>query len=233
MVTLNVGVPATAFCIHRDLLCRESPVFKAAFTGHFREARKYVASFIYILFSIVSCDTKDILQLSISCRRKVDSRNTSQTMNLVEDHAVVFEQISTWLYTGKIPTVRIGSATVRIGSLEFKHVYATAEKYCMVNLKNYLVGIFFETAARQRVIPSINLVTYVYSTTPQNSPFRKILVALYTWHMNKASWMSEISLATLREVPDLAADLAFALGNRQFVDSRDNPFRGRGEDFYE
>ena len=46
-VTLNVGLPAKAFYIHRDLLCRESSVFKAAFSesGHFLEARRYAISF--------------------------------------------------------------------------------------------------------------------------------------------------------------------------------------------
>ena len=55
IVTLNVGLPATAFHVHRDLLCYESPVFKAAFSenGHFLEAKKSVASSIHRLICFI------------------------------------------------------------------------------------------------------------------------------------------------------------------------------------
>ena len=38
IATLNVGKPATVFRIHKNLLCDESPVFRAAFLGTFIES---------------------------------------------------------------------------------------------------------------------------------------------------------------------------------------------------
>ena len=151
-------------------------------------------------------------------------------MDLIDDDVVVFDSISHWLYTG----TTIKNGVDRHSQANVLRIYPTAEKYCMVNLKNYLVTIFFEIATvRHRGIPSISLVESVYSTTSQNSGFRKLLVALYTWRMNKETWLSMISLTSLRLVPDFATDLAFALGNRQFVDSTGDPFQGKAEDFYE
>lgn len=62
IVTLNVGNPAKVFRIHRDLLCDESPVFKAAFLGPFQESE-------------------------------------SQSIDLEEEDAYVFEVITHFIYT--------------------------------------------------------------------------------------------------------------------------------------
>ena len=41
MVTLYVGKDREVFCIHRNLLCNASPVFRAALIGNFRESSEH------------------------------------------------------------------------------------------------------------------------------------------------------------------------------------------------
>ena len=162
---------------------------------------------------------------------KADSRPTnSQTMDLVEDDAIVFDRICNWLYTGKLNICVDKAYYTRYGE-----VYATAEKYSMVNLKNYLVGHLVRRARYGRTIPPIDVVKYVYSTTPLNSPLRKLFIALYIWYMDKELWASMVSSASLSEVPDFAADLAIALGNKFLGDNMDYSvhFQGKFEDYYE
>ena len=162
---------------------------------------------------------------------KADTRPTnSQTMDLVEEDAVVFDRISNWLYTGKLNICVDKAYYTRYGE-----VYATAEKYGMVNLKNYLIGHLIRRAKYGRTVPPTDVVKYVYSTTPSNSPLRKLFIALYIWYMDKELWASMVSSASLSEVPDFAADLAIALGNKYFHDSLDYTihFQGKFEDYYE
>lgn len=128
-------------------------------------------------------------------------------MDLVEDDALVFNQISNWLYTGKLNPPATERYLIRF------QVYATAEKYGIVNLKNHFIYTLFKRAIHEQIIPKMDSVKYVYSTTPSNSPLRKLFVGLYIWYMDKELWASMVSSASLREVPDFAVDMAIALGN--------------------
>ena len=136
---------------------------------------------------------------------------------MAEDDPLVFDRISNWLYTGKV-----GLNSDKTYYERYVKVYAIAEKYGMVNLKNYLVGRLISRATYGWTIPPMDVVKYVYSTTPSNSPLRKLFVALYVWYMNKEFWASMVSSASLREVPDFAVDFALALGNKFLEDSLEN-----------
>ena len=154
----------------------------------------------------------------------------SQTMDLVEDDALVFDQFSNWLYIGKVNLPAEDSYGMR-----YVQIYVTAEKYGMVNLKNYLICHLFRKAQRGPIIPAMDIVKYVYSTTPSSSPLRKLFVELYLAYMRKNYWRSKDYSAELREVPDFAVDFAIALGNKYLGDSMEDSshFKGNFADYYE
>ena len=153
-------------------------------------------------------------------------------MDLVDDEAVVFEYISNWLYTRSV----LRESDDKRPEVDITHIYATAERYGMVNLKNEVVRIYFENSASSNwaeIVPHLDGIKYIYSTTPQSSPLRKLVVALLTCYMRK-SWVSTFSSAALSEVPDFAADLAVALITKHAGESTEGKvFQGKVEDYYE
>ena len=167
-----------------------------------------------------------------SINGKADSRiASSQTMDLVEDDAAAFDQIFNWLYHENL-----NSGVDKVcPPLRICQIYATAEKYGMVNLKNHIVGRIMRTAKNERIIPHLDVVKYVYSTTPSNSPLRRLFVALYIWHVDKKYWASRVTSASLSEIPDFAADLAIVLGSKSFANRMERPpeFPGKLEDYHE
>ena len=97
--------------------------------------------------------------------------------------------------------------------MQLATVYATAEKFGILKLKNDLIDLLFRFRRADSIPkpPSSNTVSYFYSTTPPKSPLRKIFVAWYTWHVNQAWYGHSSTPDILSEMPDFAADLACSM----------------------
>ena len=160
---------------------------------------------------------------------KADSRIINrQLLDLAEDDAEAFDRISNWMYTGKLRM----SNQEGVYYMQYATVYAVAEKYRMVRLKNYVINQLIRKAQQWPFIPPMDVVKYVYSTTPPRCPLRKLLVALLVLTLHNSS--VEIILSdALKEVPEFAADLATACCNTFSGDPTQVKFMGLVEDYYE
>ena len=119
--------------------------------------------------------------------------------------------------------------------MRLAEVYAAAEKYEIMGLKNALVDLVFhlKKADPKPKPPASAVLTYVYSTTPTNSPLRRLLVAWYTWHVDVTWYDTEDSLTTLYEIPEFAAELACSNGRRMNGITKSSPLHGKSKFYHE
>ena len=114
-------------------------------------------------------------------------------------------------------------------------VYAAAEKYDIVMLKNALVDSIFSAAQshpRPRH-PTLKVISYIYDTTPPGSPLRRLMVAWQTWHAFRSWFEFENTPARLAEIPEFAADLACSMGMRHYGNFKSSPFTGKSDVYHE
>ena len=163
----------------------------------------------------------------------------TQSMDLEEDDVEVFAVITQWMYTKacNLPDI---CAEKEVGGSEpyfmrVATVYAAAEKYGIVMLKNALVDSLFSAAQSQPRPrhPTLKVIGYIYSTTPPGSPLRKLMVAWQTWHAFRAWFEFENTPARLAEIPEFAADLACSMGMRHYGNVNSSPFTGKSDVFHE
>lgn len=112
------------------------------------------------------------------------------------------------------------------------NVYAAAEKYAMVDLKNDLIDLLFRLKRAEPKLkpPPCAAISYSYNCTPRRSPLRKLLVAWYTWHVDKEWYGYETTPDMLSEVPDFAVDLLCSMGQK--IDKA-SPFDGKSDVYHE
>ena len=163
----------------------------------------------------------------------------TQSMDLEEDDVEVFAVITQWMYT-KVCNLPDPCADEENGGSEpyfmrVATVYAAAEKYGIVMLKNALVDSIFSAAQshpRPRH-PTLKVTTYIYNTTPLGSPLRKLMVAWQTWHAFRSWYEFENTPARLAEIPEFAADLACSMGMRHYGYVKSSPFTGKSDVYHE
>ena len=119
--------------------------------------------------------------------------------------------------------------------LRLAKVYAAAEKYGIIELKNTLIDLLFRMtrAIPRPKPPTYTVLRYVYNTTPTSSPLRSLLVAWYTWHIDATWYETNDILGTLYEIPDFAAELAYSNGTRMSGLVKSSPFYVKPEVYHE
>lgn len=164
----------------------------------------------------------------------------TQSMDLEEDDVEVFAVITQWMYT-KACNLPDPCDKENRGSepyfMRVAKVYAAAEKYDIVMLKNALVDSIFSAAQVQPRLrrPTLRVIGYIYNTTPPRSPLRKLMVAWQTWHaFNSSIWFEqETTPARLAELPEFAADFLCSMGLRQYGNVKSSPFGGKSDVYHE
>ena len=205
IITLHVGEARRKFHVHKGLICRASPAFKASF------ANEHSGGWIE------SADA------------------SKQAMNLPEDDEKAVERFVQWLYTKnyKLPGYVSGlEANARFYQLA--ELYVFADKYLIGALKNDVIDKFFEMGQVCKHSPSLGLVSYVYGHTTKQASFRKLLIAWYTNHMTLSWYSMPETRGWLEKNAEFAADIAVALARRLDVHPMNNPFLlCNPEDYYE
>ena len=114
-------------------------------------------------------------------------------------------------------------------------IYVTAEKYCMIALKNEVIDLIFRfrRASPRPKPPSSDIVGVVYDNTPAESPLRRLVVDWYTWHVNKEWYQQDTTRAILRECPDFAVDLACSMSLRANGLTNSSPLDGRSDVYHQ
>ena len=199
VVTLYVGNDREVFCIHRNLLCNASPVFKAAFTGKFRESSDF-------------------------------------SMDLPEEDVDSLNRLLQWLYT---KCYEIDDCDLK-EHLQARHwqlarLYALADKYDIVTLRNDIVDKFFAMLSAPEAgysqYPSPHLVEYVYTNSSKRCALRDLLAAVFCWKVPH-SRLSRVGVKDYLEgVPALAADIVLAMAQKLLGNG--DPFKGKASNYYE
>ncbi|KAG7005970.1 hypothetical protein G7Y79_00017g043520 [Physcia stellaris] len=115
--------------------------------------------------------------------------------------------------------------------MELARLFIFAEEYIVVDLKNDIVDKLFDIKAKCVDPPRLPLVRYVYENTPMGSPFRQLLVAYYSWHIDMEWYGREAISTQLYKNPEFTTDLAVSLGKR--LDGKHKSlFDGKPSDLY-
>ena len=184
MITLLVGEQKVPFHVHMDILCRSSSFFESAFMG------------------------------------PGHFKETSEkSMTLPEDDPQAFDSLIQWLYSGKV--LNIAASTLKESQepqklyLQLAVLYVTADKYDIHEFQNhvmsYICGLIGDHCP---VLPGPRIVDYIYDSSGQNSPFRRLLVQLYVWSIDLSYYSRPGTSDWLRPRSDFAADLVVELSLR-------------------
>ncbi len=106
-------------------------------------------------------------------------------------------------------------------------LYEFANRLCIRELKNYIVWKLFELRMQNRT-PPMSSVHYAFKHMPDNAPFRKILIAWFTWHQASARTLTEDALNVS---PQFSVELVLAMVNKQ--DGAQDILSAKPESLYE
>ena len=183
---------------------------------------------VFLVHRCLFCDASPVLRATFLGSTVFEETKT-QTADLDEDDPQAFRIITQWLYTDRC---RLPKYNANSGSgtyfMNLVTVYAVAEKYSIVLLKNELINqlIDFKKIKPMPKPPPTKVVSYAYSTTPATSPLRQLLVAWYTWHIDLSFYTYDSTPEILSSMPDFAADVACSLGSKLKGVVKSSPFDG-------
>lgn len=186
------------FYVHRDLICNESSVFKAAFSGEFKEA-------------------------------------SNQSIGL-EDHDVeAVERMVQWLYSRQYELVEWssedGKSTASTRYWQLAKLNTLADKYNIIELSNDIIDQLYILHSK-KFGPQLDIATYVYDNTTENSAFRKLIIAWYAWEIDMKWYQNDSVRKSLLEIPQMAVDIAIAFGIKASDPAKKSPFKYDKSKYY-
>lgn len=138
------------FYVHRDVICNESSVFKAAFSGEFTEA-------------------------------------SNQSMDLPDDEIESIGRMIQWLYSKQYELAKWSFGDKKITAntrfWQLAKLNTLADKYNIIGLTNDIVDQLYIMRSKG-VPPQLPVAAYIYGNTTENSSFRKLLIAWYSWEID-------------------------------------------------
>ena len=162
---------------------------------------------------------------------------SERSMLLPDDDKDSVGRMIHWLYTKKIDlTIPICAETSAECYMQLAKLNTFAEKYDIYLLKNDIVDELFGLKNPPKHIkpPQMPVVKHVYDNTTARSSFRKLMVAWYAYHVDRAWYDEDDTRVELPKVSqDFAIDLALALGTILQNSALKSPFTRPKETFYE
>lgn len=123
-----------------------------------------------------------------------------QQISLPKDDPEVVEIFLQWLYGGS-------SALCEKTFMQLARLYEFANRLFISELKNSIIRTLYKLRKQDQILPTA-LIEYVYEHVPEKSPFRKLLIAWFTWHKKSAKTLTEDVLSTNLQ---FAAELVLAM----------------------
>jgi hypothetical protein len=112
--------------------------------------------------------------------------------------------------------------------MQLARLFEFAQRLFIRQLKNYVIWQLFNLRSKNH-IPPIPVVKFVFENLPDDSPFREVLVAWYTWHRDSACALTPDSLDAL---PQFTSALVIAMVKQRYASAKD-PFLGSPDVYYE
>ena len=162
-------------------------------------------------------------------------KGLDQTMKLEEEDEEVFDLFVQWLYWGEqsLPKLEgLDEGDTELMLCVKLCVFADAQE--IVDLQREVMDRLLEAIDREAgYLPSIKVVTYVFSNvTAKNSATRDIVADWTAWHISE-DWCNDDNIDELLEVPAFAKKLVYSLANFAEESRTDSKFPREAEAYYE
>jgi hypothetical protein len=148
----------------------------------------------------------------------------TQRITLPEDDPSIVHLFVQWLYDPD-PTF---SVHLDERFMQLARLFEFAQRLFIRQLKNYVIWQLFNLRSKNH-IPPIPVVKFVFENLPDDSPFREVLVAWYTWHRDSAC---ALTLDSLDALPQFTSALVIAMVKQRYASTKD-PFLGSPDVYYE
>ena len=112
--------------------------------------------------------------------------------------------------------------------MQLARLFEFTQRLFIRQLKNYVIWQLFNLRSKNH-IPPIPVAEYVFKNLPDDSPFRELLVAWYTWHRDSACGLT---LGSLDALPQFTSALVIAMVKQRYASTKD-PFLGSPDVYYE
>lgn len=185
------------FHVHLDVICKESSVFKAAFSGEFTEA-------------------------------------SNKSMILPDHDIESVDRMIQWLYSKQYELAKWSEdikTTAYARYWQLAKLNTLADKYNIIGLSNNIIDQLYILHSKS-VPPQLDVATYIYDNTTENSSFRKLLIAWYSWGIDMKWYQDADARESLLDAPELAVDLAIAFGIKASLLAQKDPFQCDKSTYY-
>ena len=136
-----------------------------------------------------------------------------QTMKVEEDEQT-FDVFMHWLYTD-VYTFPNANVQGNGGYLmQPAKLYALADKYEVICLKECLIKGFFAAAQQGQEQPTGSVVGYIYANTAHADSLKLLLADWWNWKIGYYIFPTSDSLDWLNETPEFAVDLVLGMKRR-------------------
>jgi hypothetical protein len=148
----------------------------------------------------------------------------TQRISLPADDPSIVHLFVQWLYDPD-PTF---SVHLDEHFMQLARLFEFAQRLFIRQLKNYIIWQLFNLRSKNH-IPPVSVVEFVFENLPDDSPFRKLLIAWYTWHRGSPC---ALTLDSLDALPQFTSALVISMVKQRHADTKD-PFLGSPDVYYE
>lgn len=128
------------------------------------------------------------------------------TVTLPEDNPATFERFMQWLYSERFEVTRQKWR-------ELIDLYILSDKLGVVRLQYLLISMLIKRVNNKGRFPHISVAKKIYTNTPDGSPLRKLMVAIWANNFSMSNFRTE-NQKELVAHPEFAKDLLVALAMR-------------------
>ena len=106
-----------------------------------------------------------------------------------------------------------------------------ADKYNIIGLSNNIIDQLYILHSKN-VPPQLDVTTYIYDNTTENSSFRKLLIAWFCWEIDMKWYQGASVRESLLTAPEVAVDIAIAFGIKASLLPQKKPFQCNKSTYY-
>ena len=175
------------------------------------------------------CNASSVFKAACATDRFQEGKEEPMQL-VVDDDIDAVGRLVEWLYS-KTYTISAFDTEEHANERfqQLARLNTLAEKYHIKALSQNIITRMWEPHLKKRRIPPypprMSLVAYVYNNTSERSPFRKMMVAWYTWGIPMRWYEDEETRDSLLYISqEFSVDLVIALGQKNAFPDRQRPF---------
>ena len=138
---------------------------------------------------------------------------SSDVVLLPDDDPEVFDIVHIWLHIGLL-TQSVNGQDIECTSRQLIDVFIFGDKYGMPELQNAAINCIIEWVVNNTLLTPH--FAHAYAHTTENSPLRRLLVAVYTYSPSRWAKIAREQSQVLSACPEFVMDVAIALADGAF-----------------